>query len=90
MTAERPEDCKEIFAQLSAYLDLELPDDACQRIREHIEGCAPCVEFVNSLRKAIAVCRQYRPEELPAAVSQEARETLMAAYRQALSNGAQQ
>ena len=27
-------DCKEIFASLSAYLDMELPPDACREIEQ--------------------------------------------------------
>ena len=37
------DDCKEIFARLSEYLDAELPPDACADIEAHIAGCAPCV-----------------------------------------------
>ena len=38
-------DCKQIFALLSQYLDLELPPDACEKIEAHIAGCSPCVDF---------------------------------------------
>ena len=41
--------CQEVFALLSDYLNLELPPDACQSIEEHLAGCAPCIEFVESL-----------------------------------------
>ena len=74
-------ECKEIFALLSQYLDLELPPDACEKIRAHIEGCAPCVAFAESLRKTVELCRRYRPRELAEPAAKQAREQLWEAYR---------
>ncbi len=82
---QRSGQCKEIFALLSDYLNLELPAEACQEIETHLSGCAPCVEFVESLRKTIELCRRYRPAELPAPLGQSAREELLAAYHKMLA-----
>ena len=82
---QHPGQCKEVFAVLSDYLNLELPADACQEIETHLSGCAPCVEFVESLRKTIELCRRYRPSELPAPLGQSARKELLAAYQKMLA-----
>jgi anti-sigma factor RsiW len=76
--------CREVFAELSAWLDAELPDDACREIEEHIAGCPPCVEFVESLRKTVEICRRYEPGVLPEAISSRAREQLFAAWQRTL------
>ena len=76
-----PESCKEVFALLSGYLDLELPGDACKAIEEHLEGCAPCVEFVESLRKTVELCRNYQPSAMPAPLTAEARRKLEGAWK---------
>lgn len=81
--SNRSDSCKDVFAVLSAYLDLELPPDACEKIRAHIAGCQPCVAFVESLQKTIELCRQYQPSNVPEPISTQAREELMAAYRKA-------
>jgi RNA polymerase sigma-70 factor (ECF subfamily) len=78
---ERTEKCKEIFSLLSEYLDLELPPGACQEIERHIAACPPCIEFAESLRKTVELCRGYRPTELPEPMGKEAREQLLGAYR---------
>lgn len=78
-------ECKEIFALLSQYLDLELPPGACEKIQAHIAGCPPCVEFAESLRKTVEVLRKYRPQELPEPVGKQAREQLWEAYRRSVS-----
>ncbi len=83
---ERTEKCKEIFSLLSDYLNLELPPDACQEIETHLAGCPPCVEFAESLRTTVELCRRYRPNELPADIGQLARQQLQEAYRKMLAN----
>jgi len=72
--------CKEIFALLSQYLDLELPPDACREIEAHLTGCAPCEEFAETLRQTVDLCHRYRPTEMPAPLSETARDQLRAAY----------
>ncbi len=76
-----PENCKEVFALLSEYLDVELPLEACQEIEQHLTGCAPCVEFVESLRRTVALCRGYRPKVMPAPLTAQAREGLEKAWQ---------
>lgn len=77
---QRDDRCKEVFALLSDYLNLELPPDACQEIETHIADCPPCIEFAESLRKTVNLCRQYAPTEVPAPLGQDARAQLLEAY----------
>jgi RNA polymerase sigma-70 factor (ECF subfamily) len=80
----RPEKCSEVLSLLSEYLNLELPPDACQEVEAHIAGCPPCIEFAESLRKTVELCRRYRPAEMPEALGRDAREELLEAYRRML------
>jgi len=77
--------CKEIFALLSEYLDFELPPDACKEIESHLEGCPPCIEFAESLRKTVDLCKYYNPSEIPAPLGADAKRELEAAYQRMLS-----
>ena len=77
-----------MFALLSDYLNLELPPDACQEIEAHIAGCAPCVEFAESLRKTVALCRKYEPSEPPRPLGDAAKTQLLEAYRKMLAQRA--
>jgi RNA polymerase sigma-70 factor, ECF subfamily len=78
------EGCKEVFALLSQYLDLELPPEACRDMEAHLAGCPPCIEFAESLRKTVALCHRYQAHEMPGPISQEARQRLMEAWQRAL------
>jgi RNA polymerase sigma-70 factor (ECF subfamily) len=81
---ERTEKCREVFSLLSDYLNLELPPDACQEMEAHIAGCPPCIEFAESLRKTVELCRRYQPAELPEPLGNDARERLLEAYQRML------
>jgi anti-sigma factor RsiW len=81
---ERTEKCKEVFSLLSEYLNLELPPDDCQEIETHLAGCPPCIEFAESLRKTVELCRRYQPTELPAPLGKNASEELLDAYQRML------
>ena len=49
----RPRNCKQIFANLSDYLDGVLDDALCAELERHMAGCKPCAAFLASLRNTI-------------------------------------
>jgi len=62
----RERNCKQMFAELSDYLDEELDDSLCAELEKHMEGCEPCKAFLASLEETIRTCRAVpndRPEE---------------------------
>jgi anti-sigma factor (TIGR02949 family) len=77
--------CLEVFAQLSEYLDGELPAETCAEIEAHIADCPPCVEFVRNLRNCIGATRQAQPDCRPEPMPQELESKLRAAWSQALA-----
>ena len=81
----KAEDCESIFAALSEYLDGELPRADCEQLERHIRDCAPCVEFVNSLRKSIRLGGQYQAEEPAPPIPAEVKQSLEEAYRSVLA-----
>ena len=80
------ETCREVFALLSDYLNLELPADLCAQMEAHIAGCSPCIEFADSLRRTVELCKQYQPTELPAPLGEKAKQQLQEAYRKMLAS----
>jgi RNA polymerase sigma-70 factor, ECF subfamily len=56
-TLKRPQECRELFANLSEYLDARAEPRTCEQMRVHIEGCPACVAFIKDLRTAIDRCR---------------------------------
>jgi RNA polymerase sigma-70 factor (ECF subfamily) len=60
--APRPTACRELFLNLSEYLDGRVEPRTCDQMRGHIEACPACVAFLRDLRGAIDRCRSL---ELP-------------------------
>jgi RNA polymerase sigma-70 factor, ECF subfamily len=57
--AKRPAECRELFANLSEYLDARVEPRTCEQMRAHIEGCPACIAFLKDLRAAIDRCRSF-------------------------------
>lgn len=53
----RPSECRDLFANLSEYLDGRVEPLPCDQMRMHIEACPSCVAFLRELRAAIDRCR---------------------------------
>jgi RNA polymerase sigma-70 factor (ECF subfamily) len=53
---QRPGGCRDLFANLSEYLDGRVEPVTCDQMRSHIEACPACVAFLRDLRAAIDRC----------------------------------
>src|ERR1035441_9237336 len=56
-SGQRPTECRELFLNLSEYLDGKVEPRTCDQMRQHIEACPACVAFLRDLRVAIDRCR---------------------------------
>jgi RNA polymerase sigma-70 factor (ECF subfamily) len=54
---QRSAECRELFSNLSEYLDGRVEPTTCKAMRGHIEACPACVAFLRDLRMAIDRCR---------------------------------
>jgi len=69
-----PEQCKQVFARLSEYLDGELPQDLCEQIEGHMGGCPPCQAFLRSLERTVRWVEDLEAPQLPEDVRLAVRE----------------
>jgi RNA polymerase sigma-70 factor, ECF subfamily len=70
--------CKRIFAMLSEYLNAELPVMNCRELERHLQGCEPCIAYLDSLKRTVETCRQYQVRKVPPP-SKSVREALLLA-----------
>ncbi len=73
--------CKEMFAELSNYLDDELDDSLCEELEKHMEGCDPCKAFLSSLEKSIEQCRTTPAENPDPHAAARLRRELLSEYQ---------
>lgn len=79
-------DCKDLFARLSEYLDVELDPADCAAFEKHIAACAPCVEFVESLRATAKLCGDYRSDINPEPLQESVKARLREAWTKTLKH----
>ncbi len=82
----RQRHCKEMFAELSNYLDDELDDSLCDELEKHMDGCEPCKAFLSSLEKSIQQCRMAPNESPDPRVAARLRRELMAEYQKLMGD----
>ena len=72
-------ECRQIAELLTDYLEGRLPTATRELIDWHMDGCAPCVAFLNTFRSTLKAVRQL-PD--PPAVPNELRRRLLAVLRE--------
>jgi len=73
----------EIVDLLADYLDGGLPPDTARALETHLEGCSPCIGFVNTYRGTIDAAKKLRDATIPPELKQRLLSVLRA--RQASS-----
>jgi RNA polymerase sigma-70 factor, ECF subfamily len=74
--------CKEMFAELSNYLDDELNDSLCAELEKHMDGCEPCKAFLSSLEESIQQCRTADNESPDPRLTAKLRRELLSEYQE--------
>jgi anti-sigma factor RsiW len=69
--------CRELVRLITDYLEDALPAATRRRFDQHLRGCDGCTTYIDQIRQTIAISG--RIDE--GALSPEARETLLAAFR---------
>jgi anti-sigma factor RsiW len=70
-------ECRQIADLLGDYLDGSLPKSTRELLEWHIEGCGPCVAFVNTYRGTVNAATKLKDVEIPS----ELKKRLLAVLR---------
>ena len=58
--------CKELLGNLSDFIDGDLPEDACQELQRHMNGCQNCRVVYDTMTRTIYLYQESAKEtELP-------------------------
>lgn len=60
-----PEKCRQLFEQLSEYIDNELDEVTCHTIEAHLQQCPPCQACLSTLKRTVALCKQMDSHDAP-------------------------
>lgn len=53
MTEHLHKNCQALLGSLSEYIDGELPQNLCEEIEKHLEGCDNCRVVLNTTKRTI-------------------------------------
>jgi len=73
----RSDECRQLFARLSEYVDGELAPDLCGHLEGHLADCPPCEAFLESLRRTIRLAETVTPPPMP----QDVKQAVLEAFR---------
>jgi len=63
-------ECRQIADLLGDYLDGTLPKQTRELLEWHIEGCGPCVAFVNTYRGTMNAATKLKEVAIPSELKQ--------------------
>jgi anti-sigma factor RsiW len=69
--------CRQAVELVTAYLEDELSARDRARFEAHLEGCPHCTEYLDQMRRTLAVMGRIEPD----AIDPETRTELVALYR---------
>ena len=62
--------CPECMDLLADYVDGGLPPHTAELLEWHLEGCAPCIAFVNTYKGTVDAAKRLRETTLPSELKQ--------------------
>ena len=63
--------CKDSINLLMDYLDGDMSPEEAQHLREHLRGCAPCVDFLRTYRATPGLCKRAMAQRMPQEVAEK-------------------
>jgi anti-sigma factor (TIGR02949 family) len=75
--------CKDSISLLMDYLDGEMSPEDAQHLREHLRGCAPCVDFLRTYRATPGLCKRAMAQQMPQEVAEKLTEFLRSKIKSA-------
>lgn len=89
ITATQPEkleaECQPVEKRLSDSLDVEITQTDIEELKDHLQGCPPCLEFVESLKTTVRLCKKFGINQTPTPLSESTRSQMVEAYQRMLA-----
>jgi anti-sigma factor RsiW len=73
--------CEEVLAELSNYMDDDLPADLRQSLESHVKACHTCEVLLDSLRKTVRIVTNSGTFDLPPAAAERLVDRIMTRVR---------
>lgn len=75
--------CKDSINLLLDFLDGEMTPEDAQHLKEHLQGCSPCVDFLRTYRATPGLCKKALAKRMPQEMSTKLTEFLRSKIKSA-------
>lgn len=77
--------CTPLEQRLGDTLDVFITPEDMEQLKAEMQGCPPCLEFIESLKATVKLCHDFGVEEAPAPLTEDTRSRMVAAYEKVLA-----
>lgn len=77
--------CAPLEQRLAESLDLTLTAEDLDQLKAELQGCSPCLAFIESLNTTVRLCHEFGVEQAPAPLADETRSRMVAAYERVVA-----
>lgn len=79
------EECAPLEQRLAESLDVTLSSDDLDLLKAELQGCTPCLAFIESLKATVRLCHDFGVEQAPAPLAEDTRSRMVAAYERVVA-----
>lgn len=80
--------CTPLEERLAESLDVNITAEDLEQLKAEMQGCPPCLEFIESLKATVKLCHDFGVEQAPAPLTAETKSRMVAAYEKVLARRA--
>ncbi len=88
-TANGDGGCAPLEQRLGESLDVNITAEELEQLRIEMQGCPPCLEFIESLKTTVKLCHEFGLEQSPAPLSEGTKSRMVEAYERVLARRSQ-
>ena len=73
---------EKLFSQVCDHLGDDINSPMCKEIKEHLENCPDCTMYIDSIKKAVLMCKENEKE---VKASDECKQNILLKMQEALN-----
>lgn len=77
--------CAPLEQRLAESLDVTLSAEELDQLKAELQGCTPCLAFIESLKATVKLCHDFGVEQAPAPLAADTKSRMMAAYERVVA-----
>lgn len=77
--------CAPVEQRLAESLDIDVTAEDLELLKAEMQGCPPCLEFIESLKTTVKLCHDFGVEQEPTPLTEDTRLRMVAAYESVIA-----